>query len=47
MKARLEGLGAVLPGLRGPTSCPAPAIGIQREHAGEVNALLLDFLLGL
>ncbi|MBV8473529.1 MAG: alpha/beta hydrolase [Hyphomicrobiales bacterium] len=47
MKARLDGLGAVLPGLRGSHVLPGAGHWIQRERADEVNALLLAFLRGL
>jgi pimeloyl-ACP methyl ester carboxylesterase len=47
MKARLDGLGAVLPGLRGSHIVPGAGHWIQRERAVEVNALLLAFLKGL
>jgi pimeloyl-ACP methyl ester carboxylesterase len=36
-----------LPGLRGSHVLPGAGHWVQRERAGEVNALLIDFLRGL
>ena len=47
MKARIESLSTVLPGLRGAHILPGAGHWIQRERAYEVNALLVDFLKAL
>ena len=47
MKARVEGLKTVLPGLRGSHILPGAGHWIQRERADAVNAALLAFLKGL
>ena len=47
MKARIDGLTSVLPGLRGSHVIEGAGHWIQRERAPEVNALLIAFLKGL
>ena len=44
MKARIDGMVSVLPGLRGSHILPGAGHWIQRERAAEVNPLLLAFL---
>ncbi len=47
MKARLDGLKSVLPGLRGSHVLEGAGHWIQRERAQDVNALLIGFLKAL
>ena len=47
MKARIDSLSAVLPGLRGLHILAGAGHWVQRERAPQVNALLVDFLKGL
>ena len=47
MKARIDALSKVLPGLRGVHILPGAGHWIQRERAQQVNTLLVDFLKAL